>query len=73
MQIAARGLTMEVTLEPGPLGGDTALTGHAVANLTDNAVRHNVRGGTSWVIVLATPHASRRHTYNQTRSDSVYS
>jgi signal transduction histidine kinase len=48
-QIAARDLTMEVTLTPGLLGGDAALVERAVANLTDNALRHNVPGGTVWV------------------------
>jgi signal transduction histidine kinase len=48
-QVAARRLTMEVTLEPGLLGGDAALIERAVANLADNALRHNVPGGTVWV------------------------
>jgi signal transduction histidine kinase len=48
-QVAARGLTMEVTLKPGLLGGDAALVERAVANLTDNALRHNVPGGTVWI------------------------
>jgi signal transduction histidine kinase len=48
-QIAARDLTMEVTLKPGLLGGDAALVERAVANLADNALRHNVPGGTVWV------------------------
>ena len=48
-QIAARGLAMEVTLKPGLVGGDAALVERAVANLTDNALRHNVQGGTVWI------------------------
>jgi signal transduction histidine kinase len=48
-QIAARGLAMDVTLEPGLLGGDAALVERAVANLADNALRHNLQGGTVWV------------------------
>jgi signal transduction histidine kinase len=48
-QIAARGLAMDVTLEPGLLGGDAALVERAVANLADNALLHNVPGGTVWV------------------------
>jgi signal transduction histidine kinase len=48
-QVAARNLTMEVALAPGLLGGDTALVERAVANLTDNALRHNVPGGTVWI------------------------
>jgi signal transduction histidine kinase len=48
-QVAARKLTMEVTLAPGLLSGDTALVERAVANLTDNALRHNGPGGTVWI------------------------
>jgi signal transduction histidine kinase len=48
-QIAASGLTMEVKLAPGLLGGDKALLEQAVANLVDNALRHNCPGGTVWV------------------------
>jgi signal transduction histidine kinase len=48
-QVTARGLSMEVTLEPGLLGGDAALVERAVANLADNALRHNSPGGTVWV------------------------
>jgi signal transduction histidine kinase len=40
---------MDVTLEPGLLDGDAALVERAVANLADNALRHNVPGGTVWV------------------------
>lgn len=50
-QIAARGLTVQVTLTPGLLGGDAALVERAVANLTDNALRHNVPGGIVWITV----------------------
>ncbi len=48
-QVAARGLTMDVTLEPGLLGGDMPLVERAVANLADNAIRHNRPGGAVWV------------------------
>jgi signal transduction histidine kinase len=50
-EIAASGLAMEVTLEPALLAGDRALTERGVANLIDNALRHNVPGGTVWVTV----------------------
>ena len=55
-QIAARGLTMEVTLAPALLAGDPALAERAVANLIDNALRYNLPGGdgpagTVWVEV----------------------
>jgi signal transduction histidine kinase len=48
-QIAATGLSMEVTLAPGLLGGDEALIERAVGNLADNALRHNVPGGSVWI------------------------
>jgi signal transduction histidine kinase len=47
--IAESGLTMEVTLKPGLLGGDEALLERAVGNLADNALRHNAPGGTVWI------------------------
>jgi signal transduction histidine kinase len=50
-EVAARGLSMEVTLAPALMTGDRALSERAVANLTDNALRHNVAGGTVWVSV----------------------
>jgi signal transduction histidine kinase len=52
-QIAASGLTMEVRLAPGLLGGDEALLERAVGNLADNALRHNVAGGTVWITAEA--------------------
>jgi signal transduction histidine kinase len=48
-EIAASGLTMAVRLEPALLAGDRALTERAVANLVDNALRHNVPDGAVWV------------------------
>jgi signal transduction histidine kinase len=50
-QIAARGLSAEVTLQPALLGGDPALVERTVANLADNALRHNVPGGSVWITV----------------------
>jgi len=48
-EVAARGLSMDVTLAPALTAGDTALSERAVANLIDNALRHNVADGTVWV------------------------
>ena len=45
-EIAARGLAVRVELSPALLAGDAALAERAVANLLDNALRHNVPGGT---------------------------
>jgi len=50
-EITARGLTMDVTLSPALMAGDKALTERAVANLVDNALRHNSDGGQVWVSV----------------------
>lgn len=48
-QALSRGLLVEMRLDPAPLAGDPALVERAVANLADNAVRHNTAGGTIWV------------------------
>jgi signal transduction histidine kinase len=50
-EVTARGLEMAVTLEPALMAGDRALTERGVANLIDNALRHNVPDGTVWVTV----------------------
>jgi signal transduction histidine kinase len=50
-EVAARGLGVEVTLAPALMAGDFALSERAVANLIDNALRHNVANGTVWVTV----------------------
>ena len=50
-EVTARGLGMEVTLAPALMAGDLALSERAVANLIDNALRHNVADGTVWVTV----------------------
>ena len=48
-EVTARGLRMAVTLAPALMAGDLALSERAVANLIDNALRHNVGDGTVWV------------------------
>ena len=50
-EVASRGLGVEVTLGPALMAGDFALSERAVANLIDNAFRHNVADGTVWVTV----------------------
>ena len=42
---AARSVAVRYDLEPAPLTGDPALLDRLVANLVENAVRHNVMGG----------------------------
>jgi signal transduction histidine kinase len=53
-EITARGLVMDVALAPALMAGDKALTERAVANLIDNALRHNGDGGRVWVSVCTT-------------------
>jgi signal transduction histidine kinase len=47
--MAARGLSVAGRLESAPVRGDFVLTERMIANLLDNAVCHNVAGGTVWV------------------------
>jgi len=44
-EIVNRGLTIETELRPAPVRGDTVLIQRMIANLIDNAIRHNVDGG----------------------------
>jgi signal transduction histidine kinase len=44
-EAAARGVHVALDLEPAPLEGDPALVERLVANLVENAVRHNVPDG----------------------------
>jgi signal transduction histidine kinase len=48
-EAAAGGLNQHTTLDPAPALGDSRLADRLVANLVDNAMRHNVRGGSAWV------------------------
>jgi signal transduction histidine kinase len=50
--IARRGLDLESKLEEAPTSGDPSLAERLVANLIDNAIRHNHAGG--WVSVTTT-------------------
>jgi signal transduction histidine kinase len=43
--ITARSLVVETSLDPAPVLGDPILPERMVANVVDNAVRHNVRAG----------------------------
>jgi signal transduction histidine kinase len=52
-EVVARGLDMRVTLSPALMTGDFDLSQRAVANLIDNALRHNVADGMVWVTVGA--------------------
>jgi signal transduction histidine kinase len=51
-EIARRGLRLETRLEHAPATGDQRLLERLVANLLDNAIRHNLTGG--WITVTST-------------------
>jgi signal transduction histidine kinase len=44
-EAARRGVSVQLDMEPAPIIGDPALIERLVANLVENAVRHNVLGG----------------------------
>ncbi|HEX6681893.1 MAG TPA: HAMP domain-containing sensor histidine kinase [Candidatus Limnocylindrales bacterium] len=48
-----RGIRVETVLAPAPATGDPSLVESLVANLVDNALRHNVSGGRIWIRTLA--------------------
>jgi len=50
-EVSSHALTMDGTLAPALLAGDRPLTERSVANLVDNALRHNVPAGTVRVTV----------------------
>jgi signal transduction histidine kinase len=50
-EAAARRVGVHLDVEPAPLTGDPALVERLVANLVENAVRHNVMGGDVRVMV----------------------
>jgi signal transduction histidine kinase len=58
-EAAARGITIQAELGPAVTAGDPRLAGILVANLVDNALRHNVAAG--WIeVVTATAGGSAR-------------
>jgi signal transduction histidine kinase len=50
-EASTRGITLAARLSPMPVTGDPNLVGSLVANLLDNALRHNVSGGQVEVVV----------------------
>jgi signal transduction histidine kinase len=44
-QLAGLDLDVRATLDPAPMGGDSRLVERLIANLIDNAIRHNTPGG----------------------------
>ncbi|MDX6453024.1 MAG: hypothetical protein QOH16_3073, partial [Gaiellaceae bacterium] len=53
-EAASRGLHVDTSLSPAPASGDQRLGERLVANLVDNAARHNVPGGRIDVATTAT-------------------
>jgi signal transduction histidine kinase len=47
--IEQREIRVEASLEPAPTSGDRVLLERMIANLVENAVRHNHPGGTVWI------------------------
>jgi signal transduction histidine kinase len=58
-EAAGRNLDMRPTLDPAPVSGDRRLLERLVANLVENAVRHNCDGGT---VEVRTSRAAGRST-----------
>ena len=57
--IRARSLGLETALQPAPACGDLVLLDRLVANLVDNAVRHNTAGG--WIQVATGTRAGQAY------------
>jgi signal transduction histidine kinase len=55
--IAERRLTVEAALAPAPAHGDRVLLERMVANLVENAVRHNHAGG--WIVIRTAQQGDR--------------
>jgi signal transduction histidine kinase len=51
----AQGVRIDASLEPTSISGDQRLIERLVSNLVDNAIRHNVPGGSAGVTVRARP------------------
>jgi signal transduction histidine kinase len=63
-----RGLEVTASLAPAPASGDPALAGRLVANLVDNAIRHNRAGG--W-LQISTATADGRAVLSVSNSGTV--
>jgi signal transduction histidine kinase len=51
----ARGIDLDVTLDTAEVAGDRSLLERLIANLVDNAIRHNFEGGWLRLVVGAAP------------------
>jgi signal transduction histidine kinase len=63
-----RGIRMDAALRPAPAAGDPSLAESLVANLIDNALRHNVPGGR---VEIATTMADGRATVSVRNTGTV--
>ncbi|SDU79609.1 HAMP domain-containing sensor histidine kinase [Jiangella alkaliphila] len=61
---AARGVEIDVTLDPAPAAGDPGLLERLIRNLLDNAVRHNQPGGRVCVSTAAGPDGATLRVVN---------
>jgi signal transduction histidine kinase len=50
---------VHITLEPAVISGDPVLAEHLIANLVDNAVRHNTAAGDIWISTCTTAGGSQ--------------
>jgi signal transduction histidine kinase len=69
--ISDRGLRLHTALAPAPVTGDPHLVGSLVANLVDNAVRHNLTGGTVDVTTTAPGRVAVSNTGAVIRPDQL--
>ncbi len=53
VKATGRDIHVDASVEPAPIAGDRRLIGRLVSNLVDNALRHNVPGGTARIVVRA--------------------
>jgi signal transduction histidine kinase len=66
-ELESRGLTLVTALQPAPVRGVRPLLERMVANLVENAIRHNIAGGE---VDVATGMAGRR-AFVQVRNDGL--
>ena len=67
-QAPRRALRLETSLDPAPLLGEPDLIARLVANLVDNAVRHNVAGG---IVEVSTAERDNQAVLSVTNSGPV--
>jgi signal transduction histidine kinase len=63
-EAARRGLRVNATLPPAPASGDPALAESLIANVIDNAIRHNIPSGQIEICTGITPGGARLSVHN---------